>query len=125
MGFYDGTIFIPINFSFHREKGSNKKMKYGLKFKYFKNQFSKKRNKKTAGYTRKKELDQSKISMVAKMIKSAIKNGITANYVLTDSWFTCWELVRTALENNMHYIGMFSKIKTNFLFNKKKQSYKQ
>jgi len=124
MGLYDDTMFIPINFSFHREKGKNKKNKYGLKPKYFKKQFRKKRDNKTAGYIRKKELDASKMSMAVKMIKSAIKNGITAHYVLTDSWFTCWELVKTALENNMHYVGMFSKIKTHFLFNKKKYSYK-
>lgn len=88
MGLYDGTMFIPVDFSFHREKGKNKKNKYGLKPKYFKKQFSKKRDKKTSGYIRKKELDTSKISMVVKMIKASVKNGITADYVLTDSWFT-------------------------------------
>ena len=124
MGLYDGTMFMPIDFSFHRETGKNKKNKYGLKPKYLKKQFSKKRDKKTAGYIRKKELDASKISMVVKMIKSAIKNGVTADYILTDSWFTCWELVKTTVENKMHYIGMFSKIKTQFLFNNKKYSYK-
>jgi len=124
MGFYDGTMFMPIDFSFHREKGKNKKNKFGLKPKYLKKQFKKKRDNKSQGYLRKKELDQSKISMVVKMIKSAIRNGITADYVITDSWFTCWELVKTAIENNMIYIGMFSKAKTLFLFNKKKLSYK-
>ena len=124
MGLYDGTMFMPINFSFHREKGKNKKYKFGLKSKYLRKQFSKKRNKKTSGYKRKKELDKSKISMVVGMIKSAIKNGITADYAITDSWFTCWELVKTTIENNMNYIGMFSKIKTKFLFNKRKYSYK-
>lgn len=123
-GLYDGSMFIPINFSFHREKGKNKKNKYGLKPKYFKKQFNKKRDKNTAGYTRKKELDKSKISMVANMIVSAIKSGITADYVLADSWFTCWELVKITLEKQMHYIGMFSKVKTLFLYNKKKYSYK-
>jgi len=48
--------------------------------------------------------------MVVNMIKSAIRNGITADYVITDSWFTCWELVKTAIENNMIYIGMVLKI---------------
>ena len=33
MGYYNGTIFIPINFSFHREKGRNKKTPYGFKTK--------------------------------------------------------------------------------------------
>ena len=124
MGLYDGTMFLPINFSFHREKGKNKKMKFGLKPKHLKKQFNKKRDKNTAGYTRKKELDISKIKSAVNMIKSAINNGITANYVITDSWFTCWELVKVSLENNMHYIGMYSKIKAHFLFNKKKYSYK-
>ena len=124
MGLYDGTMFIPINFSFHREKGKNKKFKFGLKQKDYKKQYSKKRDKNTPGYSRKKELDISKIKSAVNMIKSAIKNGITADYVITDSWFTCWELIKTALENNMHYIGMYSKIKTGFVFNKKKYSYK-
>ena len=124
MGFYDGTMFLPINFSFHREKGKNKKRKFGLKPKHLKKQFNKKRDKNTAGYTRKKELDISKIKSAVNMIKSAIKNGITANYVITDSWFTCLELVKTSLENNLHYIGMFSKVKTRFLFGKKEYSYK-
>ncbi len=124
MGLYDGTIFLPINFSFHRENGKNKKWKFGLKPKHLKKQFNKKRNKHTAGYARKRELDISKIKSAVNMIKSAIKNGITANYVITDSWFTCWELIKISLENNMHYIGMYSKIKARFLFNNKKYSYK-
>lgn len=116
MGLYDGTMFIPINFSFHREKGKNKKLKFGLKPKHFKKKFNKKRDKNTAGYTRKKELDISKIKAVTNMINDAIKNGIKADYVITDSWFTCWELIKTCLENNINYIGMFSKIKTKLLF---------
>ena len=34
MGLYDGTMFLPVNFSFHREKVNNKKNKYGLKPKH-------------------------------------------------------------------------------------------
>jgi len=125
MGYYDGTMFIPADFSFHREKGKNKKNKFGLAPKKYRKQFRKKRDKKTAGFQRKKELDISKIRSVVGMIKSAVNNGITADYVITDSWFTCWELVKTTIENNMNYIGMFSKVKTLFLFNKKALTYKQ
>ncbi len=117
-------MFIPINLSFHREQGDNKKFKFGLKPKHLKKQFSKKRDKNTPGYSRKKELDISKIKSAVNMIESAVKSGISADYVITDSWFTCWELIKITLENNMHYIGMYSKIKTGFLFNKKKYSYK-
>ena len=125
MGLYDGTMFIPVNFSLHREKGKNKKTPFGLKPKHYRKQFKKKRNTKTQGAKRKKELDISKIKSVAKMIKDAVKNNITADYILTDSWFTCWELVKTALENKMHYIGMFSKATTKFTYNNKKLNYKE
>jgi hypothetical protein len=30
MGYYNGTSLLPINFSFHREVGKNKKKKFGL-----------------------------------------------------------------------------------------------
>jgi hypothetical protein len=125
MGLYTGSIFLPVDFSLHREKGKNKNKPYGLKTKHIKKQFRKKRGSKTRGAKRKNELDQSKIKSVVQMIKSAVKKGITADYVLTDSWFTCFETVKTTLENNMHYIGMFSKVKTKFLYNNKNLTYKE
>lgn len=124
MGFYDGVMFIPINFSLHRSKGKNKKKPYGLKPTHFKNQYKKKRTLNTAGYKRKKELDTTKIKAAIKMIKATIKhNVILAEYVLTDSWFTCWELVKTTLDNNMHYIGMYSTIKTLFTYRNKELTF--
>ena len=125
LGYYDGTMFIPIDFSIHRAKGANKKKIFGLRPKDYKKQFRKSREKGTAGFKRKKELDITKIKSAVKMIKSAKKRGIEAAYVLTDSWFTCKELVQTTIENGMNYIGMFSKIKTNFVYQNKCLSYKQ
>ena len=123
MGYYDGTIFIPIDFSFHRSKGRNKKLKFGLKLKYYKKQYKKNRDRNTQGYKRKKELDQSKINSAIAMIKRAVKQKIPAKYVLTDSWFTCWDIVKTAIDNNLKYIGMFSKVKTLFIFRDKQLTY--
>ncbi len=125
MGFYNGSTFMPIDFTFHREKGRNKKMPFNLKPKHLRKQFNKKRALQTPGAKRKKELDISKISAAIKMIKRAVKQNIQADYVLTDSWFTCWEMVRTALENNLHYIGMFSKVKTLFGYRGKQFTYKE
>jgi len=124
MGYYDGTIFMPVDFSYHREKGKNKKYKFGLKLKHYRNQFFKKRDKATPAYTRKKELDISKIASAIKMIISGVKNGISADYVIVDSWFTCWELVKTTIENKMQFVGMFSKAKTNFTYFNQKMTYK-
>ncbi len=125
MGLYDGSMFIPINFSFHREKGTNKKRPFGLKPKHYKNQHKKKRDKNTFGAKRKKELDATKIASAVKMIQYSVKKGITADYVLTDSWFTCWAIVETSINNGLKYIGMFSKVKTLFTYNNKKLTYKE
>jgi hypothetical protein len=125
MGYYDGVLFIPVDFSFHREKGKNSKKPYGLKAKHLKQQYRKKTCKKEAGFQRRKELNSSKIASSVKMLKGAIKKGIVADYVLTDSWFTCWEMVKTAKDNGLKYIGMFSKVKTKFTFRGKKMTYKE
>ena len=125
MGLYDGTMFIPINFSFHREKGKNKKKPFGLKPKHYRKQYKKKRGKNTFGAERKKELDITKIASVVKMIKHAVESGVMADYVLTDSWFTCWEIVETSIKNQLKFIGMFSKAKTLFTYRNKKMTYKE
>ncbi len=62
---------------------------------------------------------------VIKMIKYAVRKGITADYVLTDSWFSCWEVVETSINNGLKFIGMFSKVKTLFTYNKKALTYKE
>ena len=125
MGYYDGTMFMPINFSFHREKGKNKKVLYGLKPKHYKGQKKKKCPNQSHGYLRRKELSSSKIASSVKMLKLAIKKGIIAQYVLTDSWFTCWEMVSITLENGLQYVGMFSKVKTKFSYRNKDSTYKE
>jgi len=124
MGYFDGTFFIPLDFSFHREQAKNKKTRFGLKPKHYHKQRKKHRDKSSAGAERKKELDEKKISMVVKMIKRAVAKGINPDYVLADSWFTCWELVKTAMDNGLIYVGMFSKVKTNFHFRGKPMTYK-
>jgi len=120
MGLYDGSIFIPINFSFHREKG--RKKRFGLTAKQWRKQKNKKRLKSTPGAERKKALDSSKIESAVKMIKQAVANGIKADYILTDSWFTCWKIVKIAIDNHIKYVGMFSKVKTIFQYQGKNQT---
>lgn len=116
MGFYNGTHFLPIDFSLHRSKGRNQNKKYGLTPKEYRKQYKKKRDKDTHGYKRKKELDMKKTDSAMKMLKRVVKRGIKASYVLTDSWFTNYEMVKTTISLGMHYIGMYSGVKTKFLF---------
>ncbi len=98
MGYYNGTSLLPVNFSFHREIGKNEKKKFGLKPSEYKAQFNKKRTSKSHGANRKKELDIKKTDSTVRMIQYAIKNKLKAQYVLTDSWFTCWKVVKAVLD---------------------------
>jgi hypothetical protein len=125
MGFYNGTSLLPVNFSLHREKGKNQKKLFGLKKIEYNAQYNKRRDNKSHGANRKKELDIKKTDSVIEMIKYAVKNGLIAQYVLTDSWFTSWKLVKIAIDSNMKFIGMFSKVKTLFTYNGKEYTYKE
>lgn len=109
LGFWDGTSFSPLDFSFHCEKGKNKKRPYGLKKSELKKRFSKKRPMDSAGKKRVTELYEKKNKNAIKMIKRAVKNGFLADYVLTDSWFIS-ELfivsIRKIKNKAMHVLGM-------------------
>ncbi len=87
MGYWDGVSFIPVDFSLHRELGTNKEKPFGLKKKEFKKQFEKQREKETPAYERACEADESKIDSAIKMFKRAISLGFVVDYVLVDSWF--------------------------------------
>jgi len=85
--YWDSKSFFPLDFSFHNEKGKNKKRPFGLKRSELKKRYSKKRDKELPGYKREKELSTSKIKNALLMLKRAVKNGFQADYVLTDKWF--------------------------------------
>ena len=50
------------------------------------------------------------------MIRLAIKKGIRFDYVLTDSWFTCFELVKFVVSRRIgcHFLGMIKMGKTRY-----------
>jgi hypothetical protein len=128
MGFWDGTSFIPLDFSLHREKGKNKKHPFGLSVKNFRGQFRKKRTTGCHGYDRAAETDLDKITSMLKMLKRAVSHKINFDYVLTDSWFTCDQLIDAVcnIKNvRVHLIGMYSKAKSLFIYKDKSLTYSQ
>ena len=128
VGYWDGISFIPIDFSMHRELGTNKEKPFGLKKKELKKQFKKEREKGTPAYERACEADESKIDCAIKMFKRAISLGFIVDYVLVDSWFTCEALIAAVLgvkKCTVHLIGMYKIVKTKFLYQGKKLTYNQ
>ncbi len=128
LSYWDGTSNIAVDFSLHREKGRNKDKPYGFKKKALKKQFRKDREKGSAGSKRVKESDKSKIDNALKMVKRAISKGLKVDYLLMDSWYTCWAFVEVVLNSkkqDINLIGMYKTAKTKFGFQGKQLTHKQ
>lgn len=128
LGYWDDTSFIPLDFSLHRDRGTNNEKPFGLTRKEFRKQHRKQRKNGSFADERSMEADQSKIACAIKMFKRAIDRGFKVDYVLVDSWFTCEELISAVLgvkKQIVNVIGMYRTVTTKFLFKGKKYSYKQ
>jgi len=90
---------------------AKKNPEYGLSRKEKKQQFKKERTVGSCGYIRSKEADQSKVSMLIIMIKRAIKNGFVPDYILTDSWFFCQELLTVVDKLSSKGVKLLSMVK--------------
>jgi len=123
--YFDGKSAIPVDFSLVREKGQKDEKPFGMSKKHLRDQFSKKRAKASEGILRVKELDISKIELSIQIFLRAILYGISIDYVLCDSWFTCSSLLTAVRGKGSHLIGMYKIVKTKFEYRGKKLSYKQ
>jgi len=119
LAYWDGKSLLALDFSLHRE---NRKNKFGLTDKQTKAQFSKKRSADSPGADRVQELDQEKPSIVLQMLKRACRHGISAAYVLMDSWFTNDTLIqgiRKMRQGAMHVVGACKMDRRKFMVNGK------
>jgi len=108
-GYWNGGVFIPVDFSFHRENKENKIKKYGLSNKELKKQKKTNRDKKLPVYKRFKELNSKKTEMVIQMFRRINQRKIPVDYILFDSWFTSISLIKRLLSINksINIIGMY------------------
>ena len=108
-GYWNGSVFIPVDFSFHRENKKNKTKKYGLSKKEIKNQKKTNRNTKHPVYKRFKELNSKKNDIIVQMFKRINQRKIEVDYILTDSWFTTMSLISKLMRINkkINIIGMY------------------
>ncbi len=73
---------------------------YGLTERQMSKQFTKFRHPETPGAQRVAEADIKKTISSVKMLKHAVRRGFRADYVLTDSWFYNYELIKTISKLN-------------------------
>lgn len=121
-GYWNGSVFIPVDFSLHRES-KKAKQKYGLTKQQRKEQKTTTRCSKTVAAKRYAELNKKKTDVLVQMFSRIVKRKITIDYVLMDTWFTSVSLLKKlrSISKSIHIIGMYkynskieveSKIKT-------------
>jgi hypothetical protein len=127
LGYHDGKSFFALDFSLHGEEGKNKKKPYGLTVRQLKCRYSKHRDKNSPGRKRKEEYFTTKIQSMLTMLRTAISNGLRFDYLLVDSWFTCFALVQFINTRRIgcHLLGMAKMGKTRYLFKGKNLTAKE
>ena len=84
-----------------------------------------KRNTSNPDYKRFQERKMSKTEVAMDMLRRGWKMGLHAKYVITDSWFTCEQLmacVRSIGKGAMHFVGLAKMGKTKYTVSGKKKN---
>jgi len=110
---FNGSYSRFLDFSLVSEKRK-------IKLSRNKPQFNRKRDKKSVAFQRKTELKKDKITLSCQLFAEAVKNKFIPDYLLTDTWFTCAELinkVRNCTDNRTHFLGMIKNGRRKFTYN--------
>lgn len=94
LGWSDGHTFLPLDFALLSS------VKAGL------TGIHPEIDKRSSGYKRRKEALLSAPHLVSELLDRAIASGVSATYVLMDSWFTHAPLIGRVVERGLHVIGM-------------------
>jgi hypothetical protein len=105
LGWSDGYSFFPTDFAL---LGSPNSLINGM---------NETIDKRTSGYKRRLEALQSAPQLVTSMVKRALDSGISASYVLMDTWFTHEPLLLSLKEEGIDVIGMVTDRKQRYQVN--------
>lgn len=101
LGWSDGYSFIPADFAMMSSANVKNRVQ----------EISAGIDKRTSGYKRRSESMHKKSDISVQMIKNTLKQGILADYVLMDSWFTHESMIRSILDEGLDVIGMVKQLK--------------
>jgi hypothetical protein len=96
LGWTDGFSFVPVDFSMLSSAKETNRY----------NGITASVDKRTHGFKRRLEAVMQKPDNVLKLIKNALSVGITADYVLMDTWFTNEPMIKDLRVIGLHVIGM-------------------
>lgn len=107
LGWSDGYSFVPVDFAMLSSANQQTRL----------NEANAAIDKRTNGAKRRAEAVLSKPQNVLRLIQNALNAGITADYVLMDTWFTTEPMITGILEQGLNSIGMVKQLKQKYSFN--------
>ena len=125
LAYSDGKTLLPVDFSLHGEKGKNGT--YCMKSKDLKKRYKAEHKAGNPDSGRIAEYDKSKLETLMAMVRRFTRHGHKADYLLTDSWFVCDELVKfvAGLKAVKHLLGMAKMGNTKYAVDGKEMTAKQ
>ena len=104
LGWTDGINFLPLaNALLSSTNEENRYVEATTKI-----------DKRTSGSKRREESKQKKTTVAINLLKQALSMGITADYVLMDSWFTTEPFIREIRALGLDVIGMVKALKQRY-----------
>lgn len=113
LGWSDGFTFMPLDFTL---LSSIKAQINGI---------SENIDKRCSGYKRRLDALQTAPEQVTSMVKRALSAGVSAHYLLMDSWFTHQPLITSIVELGLDVIGMVKPTNQRYIVENKQVSLKQ
>lgn len=105
LGWSDGYSFIPTDFAMISSPNQENRLQEATSL-----------DKRTNGYKRRKESIQKKTDIAISLIQNALKQGISADYVLMDTWFTHEPMIQSILDEGLNVIGMVKQLKQKYTY---------
>ena len=109
LGWTDAFSFVPVAFRMLASTNREKRL----------NETNETIDKRTNGGQRRKEAVMHKPDAAIALIREALNAGITAQYVLMDTWFTNEPFIKRVIEESLHVIGMLKDNKQKYRYNGK------
>lgn len=109
LGWSDGYSFIPLAFNLlSSAKKSNRYQEISASIDH-----------RTNGYKARLESMLHKPDAALRLIKSALDIGISADYVLMDTWFTTEPFIKSIQDLGLNVIGMVKQLNQSYIFHGK------
>lgn len=106
LGWSDGYSFLPVDFAMlSSAKEANRYQEVSGSV-----------GKRTNGYKRRLEATGKKTEVAVQLIQNAVSQGIQADYVLMDTWFTTEPMIRDILATGLDVIGMVKELKQRYWY---------